>query len=88
MFKDIGFAIDVETKLKIPDFLDITFNLNNGTCRLYKKSNDLLSYTNKSSIHPPQIINQLPRTINERLSRNSFNEEVFNSSKHQFQKAL
>ena len=31
IFKDIGFAIDVETNLKIVDFLDITFNLNNDT---------------------------------------------------------
>ena len=30
-FKDINFAIDVETNLKIVDFLDITFNLNNDT---------------------------------------------------------
>ena len=39
IFKDTGFAIDVETNLKIVDF---TFNLNNGTCRPYKKPNDLL----------------------------------------------
>ena len=74
--KGIGFAIDVETNLKIVDFLDITFNLNNGTYRPYKKPNDLLLYINKSSNHPPQIINQLPKIINERLSRNSSNEDV------------
>ena len=83
IFKDTGFAIDIETNLKIEDFLDISFNLNNGTYRPYKKPNDLLSYINKSSNHPPQIINQLPKTINERFSRNSFN-----SSKHQYEKAL
>ena len=38
--KDIGFAIDVETNLKIVDFLDTTFNLNNGTYRPFKKPND------------------------------------------------
>ena len=64
--KGIGFAIDVETNLKIVDFLDTTFNLNNGTYRPYKKPNDLLLYINKSSNHPPQIINQLPKIINER----------------------
>ena len=31
IFKDIGFTIDIETSLKIVDFLDITFNLNIGT---------------------------------------------------------
>ena len=87
IFKDINFTIDVETNLKIVDFLDITFNLNNDVYRPYKKPNDLL-YINKSSNHPPQIINQLTKIINERLSRNSSNEEVFNSSKCQYEKAL
>ena len=36
IFKGTGFAIDVETNLKIVDFLYITFNLNNGTYRPYK----------------------------------------------------
>ena len=66
-FKDMGFDIDVETNLKIVDFLDITFNLNNGTYRPYKKPNDLLLYINKSS--NPQIINQFPKGIYERLFR-------------------
>ena len=88
IFKDIGFAISIETNLKIVDFLDITFNLNNGIYRPYKKPNNLLLYINKSSNHPPQITNQLPKIINERLSRNSSNEEAFNSSKYQYGKAL
>ena len=75
-FKSTGFAIDLEINLKLVDFLDTTFNLNNGTYRPYKKPNDLLLYINKSSNHPPQIINQLPKIINERLSRNSSNEDV------------
>ena len=83
IFKDIGFAIDIETNLKYVGLLDITFHLNNGIYRPYKKPNDLLLYINKSSNHPPQIINQLPKIINERLSRNSSDEEVFNLSKYQ-----
>ena len=64
-FKDIDFAIDVETNLKIVEFLDTTFNLNNITYKPYKKPKDLLLHINKSSNHPPQIINQLPKVINE-----------------------
>ena len=86
--KDIGLAIDVETNLKIVDFLDTTFNLNNSTYRPNKKPNDLFLYINKSSNHPPQIINQMPKIINERLSRSSSNEKVFNSSKYPYKKAL
>ena len=87
-FKSTGFAIDLEINLKLVDFLDTTFNLNNGTYRPYKKPNALLLYINKSSNHPSKIINQLPKIITERLSRNSSNEEVFNSSKYPYQKAL
>lgn len=72
----------------IEDFLDIPFNLNNGTYTPYKNPNDILSYIDKPSNHPPQTINQLPKTIHERLSRNSSNQEVFNSSKHQYEKGL
>ena len=68
IFKAIGYAIDVETNLKIVDFLHITFNLNNGTYRLHKKPN----YLEFLSI----------------LSRNSSNEEVFNSSKYEYEKGL
>ena len=70
------------------DFLDITVNLNNDTYRQYKNPNDFLPDINKSSNHLLQSINQLPKIINERLSRNSSNEEVFNSSQYQNEKAL
>ena len=71
MFKHVGFSIDIETNSKVVDFLDITCNLNNGTYKFYKKPNDRLLYINKSSNHPSQIINQLPKTASDRLSRNS-----------------
>ena len=88
MFKDIGFGTDVETNLKVVEFLDITFNLNNGIYKPYKKPNDRLLYINKSSNHPPQIINQLPKIISDRLSRNSSNKEVFNTAKGEYEEAL
>ena len=37
IFKDIGFSIDIQTNLKEVDFFDVTLNLQNDTCRLYKK---------------------------------------------------
>ena len=55
IFKDIGFAIDVETTLKNLNFLDITFNLKNGTYRPYKPNlNQTIYYyilTNLQTIH-------------------------------------
>ena len=80
IFKDVGFSIDIETNSKVVDFLDITFNLNNGIYKPYKKPNDRLLYINKSSNHPPQIINQLPKIIRDRISRNCSHKEVFNTT--------
>ena len=81
IFKDVGFSIDIETNSKVVYFLDITFNLNNDIYKPYKKTNDTLLYINKSSNHPPETINQLPRIISDRLSRNPSNKDVFNTSK-------
>ena len=71
--KDIGLSIDIQTNLKEVDFLDVTLNLQNGTYRPYKKANDKLLYIDSLSNHPPQIIKQLPKSISERLSKNSSN---------------
>ena len=45
VFKEIGFKIDIETNSKIVDFLDMTFNLINGSYKPYKKPNETLLYT-------------------------------------------
>ena len=52
------------------------------------KINDPLLYINKCFNHPPQINNQLPKIISDRLSRNSINKEVFNACKGEYEKAL
>ena len=88
IFKDVGFSIDIETNSKVVDFLDITFNLNNGIYKPYEKPNNRLLYINKSSNHPPQIINQLPKIISDRLSRSSSNNEVFNTAKGEYEETL
>ena len=88
LFKEIGFKIVIETNLKIVNFLDVTFNLTNNTYRPYRKPNYKLLYIHTSSNHPPQIIKHLPDLIEERLSNNSSNEQVFNSAKPEYEEAL
>ena len=88
IFKQVGFKIEIQTHLKIVNFLDVTFNLANGTYRPYKKANESLLYINTSSNHPPQVIKQLPTSISERLSNNSSSEEIFNASKYEYETAL
>ena len=40
------------------------------------------------SNHPPNIIKQLPKTIEQRLSNNSSNETIFNEAAPLYEKAL
>ena len=88
IFKEVGFKIENQTRLKIVNFLDVTFNLASGTYRPYKKANESLLYINTSSNHPPQVIKHLPTSISERLSNNSSNKEIFNASKYEYEIAL
>ena len=52
-----------------------------------KKPNDRLLYINKSPNQPPQIINQLPKIISDRLSRNYSNKKVFNTVTGEYEEA-
>ena len=88
IFQEIGFKIDIETNLKIVNFVDMTFNQINGSYKPYKKPNDKLLYINKNSNHPPQIIKKLPKTINDRLCRNSSSAGIFHASKIEYEAAL
>ena len=88
IFKEVSFKIEIQTHLKIVNFLDVTFNLANGTYRPYKKANESLLYINTSSNHPPQVIKQLPTSISERPSNNSSSEEIFNALKYEYETAL
>ena len=67
VFKDIGFSLEIETNLKEVDFLDVSLNLRNGTYRPYKKPNDGLLYIHSLSNHPPNVIKQIPKSIQEKL---------------------
>ena len=76
IFKQVGFKIEIQTHLKIVNFLDVTFNLANCTYRPYKKANESLLYLNTSSNHPSQVIKQLPTSISESISNNLSSEEI------------
>ena len=88
MFKEIGFKTEIETKLKIGNFLDVTFNLTDSTYTTYRKPNQKLLCIQFFSNHPSQIIKHLPDSIEERLCNNSSNKQAFNLAKPENEKAL
>ena len=53
LFKETDFKIEIETNLKIVNFLDVKFSLTNSTNRPYSKQNDkFLSFILLLSTHP------------------------------------
>ena len=88
IFKDSGLNITIKMNLKTVDFLDVRFDLLNGTYQPYRKPNNQPVYINKQSNHPPNILKELPKAINKRISDISCNENVFNNAKTTYEKAL
>ena len=74
--------------MKIVYYLDVTFNLNNGTYKPYTKPNNDIEYIQKNSNHPPSVIRRIPLSIEPRLSTISFNEKIFQGAVPLCQKAL
>ena len=88
IFKKYGLEIIIECNKKVVDFLDVTFKLKDGTYKPYQKANNKISYINVQPNHPPNIIKQLPKTIEQRLSNKSSNETIFNEAVPRYEKVL
>ena len=80
VFKDNGLDVIIECNMKAVNYLDVTFNLDDGTYRPYQKPDNKIQYIHVESNHPSNIIKQIPKTIKKRLSQLSSNEEIFNES--------
>jgi hypothetical protein len=80
IFELFDLKITAESNLRIVNFLDVTFDLNNGKYRPYRKPNDDPLYINRYSNHPPSNIRQLPTSINKRIALLSSDEQTFKDS--------
>ena len=88
IFKTFGLNLTIVANKKIVNFLDVTLNLTTNTYQPFVKENNTPLYINKKSNHPPSIIKNLPRSINDRISTNSKNETIFNKASAPFADAL
>ena len=88
VYKMCGLSIIVTTNITSVDFLDVTFNLNTESYQPFRKPNNKSKYIGTSSNHFPQVLKQLPKSIEEKLSEISSTKEIFDNSKHLYEKAL
>ena len=88
VFKEFGFSIKIEANHKIVNYLDVTLNLETGLFKPYSKPNNTVHYVHRKSNHPPSVLKNLPKNINNRLRKISGNEEIFNAAVPEYQEAL
>ena len=88
IFKQVGLKITIDQSTKTVNFLDVTFNLNDGSYRPYSKPNNVTNYVHKNSNHPQNIIKAIPKSINQRLCSISSDENQFKATTATFQDAL
>merc|ERR1711954_83934 len=81
-------AITADMKGSTVDFLDVTFDLRNGSFKPYNKPGNIPQYVHRLSNHPPTIIKNIPEGINRRLSSISSSPEIFSEAAPMFQEAL
>ena len=88
IFKNNGLSITINMNMTQANFLDVSMNIESGKYKPYRKPNNIPLYINKSSNHPPTIINQISSMIQTRLSSLSCNAEEFANAEGEYSNAL
>ena len=80
IFRENGLKIESEANHTIINFLDVTLNLRTGLFSPYMKPNNKIFYVHSKSNHPKSILKNLPKNIENRLSKISANEALGSKS--------
>ena len=88
IFKKNKLDIIVECNMKKVNFLDVTLDLESGSCRPYHKPDNETNYIHIESNHLPNVIKQVPLSIQTRLFNLSSNEQIFSQAKQYYKDAL
>ena len=87
IFKSNGLSSTVKTNVKVADFLDIHFEIQD-IYQPYKKPDDEPLYINKNSNHSPTVIKQIPKAISKGISDISSSKEIYNQNISYYKDAL
>ena len=86
--KEEGLTVTSETNLDRVKFLDVLFDLKEGSYKPYHKANSKVQYVSAYSNHPKIVLENIPIGINQRLTNISSDKGSFDSEKELFQQAL
>lgn len=87
-FADLGLRITIQTNLKTTNFLDVTLDLITEKYYPYRKPNDRPMYIHRLSNHPPNVIKNIPASINRRLTDISSDQAAFAQASPLYDAAL
>ena len=88
LFKEYDLEIIAESNQKFVNYLDVTLDLKDGIFRPYHKRSDQMQYIHTESNHPPNIIKNIPASIETRLSNLSSTETIFKESTAHYENNL
>ena len=88
LFKSYDLEIVALCNLKIVNYLDVTLDLETGNYKPYRKPGNEINYVHVQSNHPPNVIKQIPLSIQNRLSNLSSDENIFTESLQYYKDAL
>ena len=77
IFQTHDLKLEIKCNLKNVDYSDITFDLNTGSYRPYRKPNNDTRYVNRKWNHLPPVLKQITAAISKRISINSSNKQIF-----------
>ena len=86
IFKENKLDIIIQCNMKIVNYVDVSFNLNNSNYKPYHKPDNEILYIDKDSNHPPSIIKQAPTPIKKRISILSCNETILITNQKKYTK--
>lgn len=88
LFARNGLQVTIEAGMQITDFLDVRLNLTDMSHRPYRKDNSIPSYVHNHSNHPPHIKKELPKMVEQRISKLSSSKDIFDAEAPLYNTAL
>ena len=88
IFASENLKIEIDPLTPVTNYLDVSFNLTKHENDPFRKPDDDPVYLNKNSDHPNHIIKHIPIMVEKRLSNLSSTEQIFDTHKALYEKAL
>ena len=84
MFNRFDLEITIDSNLVKINFLDVQLGLRNDTYASYRKPDFQGTYVNVKSNYPRYVVNQVPKSINKRLTTTSKNKSSYSRAKQHY----